>query len=176
MTLEDRVKKRIRTIENFPRPGIDFKDITSLFLDPQLVKDLVDDFAEKARELNPTAIVGIESRGFLLGPSIAQALDIPFILVRKRGKLPGNTITQSYDLEYGSATIEMHSEDISEGDRIIIHDDILATGGTASAAASLIEHAGGEVAGCFFLIHLTYLNGYDRVEYFSDKVYSTLEY
>lgn len=176
MTLEDRVKKRIRTIENFPRPGIDFKDITSLFLDAELIKSLVKDFVEQARELNPTAIVGIESRGFLLGPSIAQALGIPFILVRKRGKLPGNTIAQSYDLEYGSATIEIHSEDISDGDRIIIHDDILATGGTASAAASLIEHAGAEIVGFFFLIHLTYLDGFDRLENFSNKVYSTLEY
>lgn len=176
MTLEKRVKKRIRTIENFPRPGIDFKDITSLFLDPQLIKDLVADFVEQAKTLEPTALVGIESRGFLLGPSIAQELDIPFILVRKRGKLPGNTIAQSYDLEYGSAAIEIHSEDIKEDSRIIIHDDILATGGTASAAASLVEHAGGEVAGFFFLMHLTYLNGFDRLERYSDKVYATVEY
>lgn len=175
--LAARVAATVRTIPNFPKPNIQFKDITPIFLNPTLIQEIIQDFvtAAKAKNLQIDAVLGVESRGFLLGPALAMALNVPFILVRKRGKLPGNTLTASYDLEYGSATIEMHQSDLPKGSRVLVHDDLLATGGTAAAVGDLVQKAGASVEAFFFLIHLTYLEGFERIEKYSDKVYATLD-
>lgn len=157
--MEQEIKKFIRNIPDFPKPGIQFKDITPVFLNPKLVKEIVAEYVKQYTLQKPDAILGIESRGFLLGPSIATAMDIPFILVRKKGKLPAKTISYTYDLEYGSDTIEVHEGAISKGAKVIVHDDLLATGGTALAAASLVEKAGGEVISFSFLVELAFLKG-----------------
>ncbi len=155
MTLDNTL---IRTIADFPKPGIQFKDITPLLKDPQGLKDCV---AAMMPDTNKDidCVVGIESRGFITGPLLAQQLGCGFVPIRKKGKLPHQTLEQSYDLEYGSATIEIHRDAISPGDRVLLHDDVLATGGTAEAAIRLIEALGGEVVLCSFIIELTELSG-----------------
>lgn len=175
-TLASRVKEAIREIPNFPIEGVNFKDITSLLLDASLSKEISDKFIEEARKIKPDALCAIDSRGFIYGTSIAQALDIPMILIRKKGKLPGQTISHSYNLEYGSATIEMHEDDLPKGSRVIIHDDLLATGGTATASAQLIKAAGSEVAGFSFIINLSFLPGYEKISSFTSEIFSLVEY
>ncbi len=174
--LSTRVKDVIRDIPDFPKPGIIFKDITPLFLDAKLSEAISDDFVQHARSLNVNAICGVESRGFLFGTIIAQKLGVPFILIRKKGKLPGTTIAYSYDLEYGSATIEMHHGDLPKGSRVLIHDDLLATGGTAVAAAELVKLAGSEVAAFSFIINLSFLNGEEKLKKHTDEVYHIVSY
>ena len=137
-TLKERIDQTVANVADFPKPGIQYKDITPLFLDANLSNDIVEEFAEKAKG-KIDAVCGIESRGFLYGIQIAQKLGVPFILVRKAGKLPPPTVAQSYDLEYGQATIEINPTYIKEDMRILVHDDVLATGGTAEACAKLIE-------------------------------------
>jgi adenine phosphoribosyltransferase len=175
-TLSSRVKTAIREVPNFPIQGVSFKDITSLLLDASLSKEVSDRFIEEARKLNIDALCAIDSRGFIYGTSIAQALDIPMILIRKKGKLPGTTIAHSYDLEYGSATIEMHADDLPKGSRVLIHDDLLATGGTAAATAQLIEAAGSEVAGFSFIINLSFLPGHEKISSYASEIFSLVEY
>ncbi len=174
--LAEKVKQTIRIIPDFPKPGISFKDITPILLDPFLVKAIVKAMADPFRDLNITRVVGIESRGFLLGPMIAQELNAGFVIVRKEGKLPHKTIGVSYDLEYGNATIEVHKDAISEKDNIIVHDDLLATGGTASAAAELAEKLGATTKGFTFLVELTKLGGRKKLEKYSDLVFSMVKY
>jgi adenine phosphoribosyltransferase len=157
--LSEKIIKAIAEIPDFPKPGISFKDITPILASPELSKELVENMARWARPLNPEYIVGIESRGFMLGFALAQKLDIGFIPVRKPGKLPREVYSQSYDLEYGSATVELHKEDIKPGARVIIHDDLLATGGTAEATAKLCSKAQAEVVGMHFIIELSFLKG-----------------
>jgi adenine phosphoribosyltransferase len=149
----------IRDVPDFPKPGINFKDITPVLADPQAMREVIDRFIEFARPKSPTAIVGIESRGFVFGMPLALEMGLPFIPVRKLGKLPWKTIHEEYALEYGTNSVEIHEDAISEGDRIIIVDDLLATGGTASAAKRLVERLGGHVEGFAFLIELTFLHG-----------------
>ena len=175
-TLSERVKEIIREVPNFPIEGVSFKDITSLLLDASLSKEISDRFIEEAKKLKPDAVCAIDSRGFIYGTSIAQALDIPMILIRKKGKLPGKTITHSYDLEYGSATIEMHEDDLPKGSRVLIHDDLLATGGTAEASAKLIESAGSEIAGFSFIINLSFLPGHQKISNYTSEIFSLVEY
>src|SRR6478609_1713918 len=138
MNLEALIKEQIRDIPDFPKPGIIFKDITPLFYDQQLCKKIVDGFIENLNE-KPDAIIGIESRGFLFGILLANKLNVPFVLVRKSGKLPYTIISQEYELEYGSSKIEMHADAIKKGWKVLVHDDLLATGGTAEATARLVE-------------------------------------
>ncbi|MGM0477782.1 MAG: adenine phosphoribosyltransferase [Bacteroidota bacterium] len=157
--LEQRIKKSVRNVPDFPKKGIQFKDITTLLMDPDLCNAVIDEMVDRVRALGLTKVVGIESRGFLFGQALAMRLDLPFILVRKAGKLPYEKITTSYNLEYGEATMEMHQDAIVSNDVVLIHDDLLATGGTAKAAADLVTSSGGRVAGYLFLIHLSYLNG-----------------
>lgn len=176
MNITDKVKAAVRDIPDFPKKGIIFKDITPLVLDAELSKDITAALVERAKKLKPTAICGIESRGFLFGVSLAQELGIPMILVRKKGKLPGETIEVSYDLEYGSATIEMHAADLPKGSRVLIHDDLLATGGTALAAAELVKKAGSEVVGFSFLINLSFLPGEKRITEVCEVVDSLVNY
>lgn len=161
--LEKKLKEVIRDVVDFPKSGIVFKDITPVFQDPFLCASIVAYFYESWKNERIDAVAGIESRGFLLGSSIAMSLKVPFIPIRKKGKLPYHTYEQSYELEYGSATIEMHEDAISKGQRVLIHDDLLATGGTAYAASQLISKAGGVVSGYAFLIELAFLPGKEKL-------------
>ncbi|MFT7612186.1 MAG: adenine phosphoribosyltransferase [Parvicellaceae bacterium] len=176
MTIEQRLDQTLRTIPDFPKPGIMFKDITPVLEDPILCQDLVDDFISKLSSIKVDAVVGVESRGFLFGLPLAMALKVPFITVRKKGKLPYKTVSYSYDLEYGSAEIEMHKDSIQPGWNVLVHDDLLATGGTAAAAAELVKMEGGLVAGFSFLIGLSFLNGAKKLSSYSENIVSTIEY
>ncbi|MDX2063034.1 MAG: adenine phosphoribosyltransferase [Bacteroidia bacterium] len=158
-TLAQQLRGAIRVVPDFPKPGISFKDITPIWLEPQLVAGCVAGLAERFAAQGITKVVGIESRGFLLGPQLAQALGAGFVIVRKRGKLPAATVDVTYDLEYGNAALEMHRDALQKTDRVLIHDDLLATGGTASAAAKLTHELGARVAGFAFLVELESLAG-----------------
>lgn len=149
----------IRTVPDFPEPGIQFKDITPLLADVKLMRFAVDQLAQEWSDAGVTKVVGIESRGFILGPMLAQSLNVGFVPIRKKGKLPFTTISETYALEYGTDTIEMHTDALTEADLVLIHDDVIATGGTAAAAHRLIESAGAQVAGHSFLIELSFLGG-----------------
>lgn len=149
----------IRDIPDFPQPGILFRDITPVLADPEAFGEVVARMAANVQALRPDRIVGIESRGFLLGTPIALQLGVGFAPVRKVGKLPHTCITEQYELEYGTSAVEMHSDAVEPGQRVVIVDDLLATGGTARAAANLVERLGGVVAGCVFLIELSLLPG-----------------
>jgi adenine phosphoribosyltransferase len=154
----------IRDIQDFPKPGILFKDITPVLSDPEALSELIEVQAAQAQEFGAELIVGIESRGFLFGVPIAYKLGLGFAPVRKLGKLPHTTIRQEYALEYGTNVVEMHIDSIQPGQRVVIVDDLLATGGTAEAAAALVEQLGGVVVGYCFLIELSFLNGRDRLQ------------
>lgn len=161
--LEQKIKSEIRDVPDFPKPGILFKDITPLILNPVLTDEITDAIVHQYKDQKIDAVAGIESRGYLFGVLIAQKLKVPFIMIRKEGKLPCKTLKQSYNLEYGSATIEVHEDAIVENSNVLIHDDLLATGGTALAAAQLIEQKA-KVAGYSFVIELSFLNGAKRLE------------
>lgn len=169
------LKNTIENVPDFPKPGIQFKDITPIFLNPKLYEDVIADLAAFSRG-KVDAVCGIESRGYLFGIAIAVALDVPFILIRKKGKLPPPFVGQKYDLEYGSAEIEMRTGQIKEGQRILIHDDLLATGGTTEAAAHLVQKQGALVSQFSFLIGLSDLNGEDRLKKFGADVHQILTY
>jgi adenine phosphoribosyltransferase len=170
MNLEEEIKAVIRDVPNFPKEGIMFKDITPIMLNPALSNKILDALEEKYKNVKIDKIAGIESRGFLFGYALAMRLNKPFVLIRKKGKLPYKKLSFDYDLEYGSATIEIHTDAILPGEQVLIHDDLLATGGSASAAAELVKMSGGEVAGFDFLVDLTFLNGKDRIAQYTDKI------
>jgi adenine phosphoribosyltransferase len=176
MKIEHRLKQEIRDVHDFPIPGIVFKDITPLMMNPQLSRDMVEAIAAQVKELGITKIAGIESRGFLMGYPLAMMLDLPFILIRKKGKLPYHKVTQSYALEYGLAEIEMHQDAVHENDRVLIHDDLLATGGSAQAAAQLITSQNAQIAGFSFIIELSFLNGRDKLTDFSKHIMNLVAY
>ena len=176
MNIEDKIKNVIRDVPNFPKEGIIFKDITPIMMDAQLSNEILDHLVELYKNESIDVIAGIESRGFLFGYPLAMRLGIPFILIRKKGKLPYEKISHSYDLEYGSATIEMHTDAIQSGQRVLIHDDLLATGGSAEAAAILVEKSGGKVASFNFLVSLDFLNGAEKLNRFSDKIINLVNY
>ncbi|MFE6285389.1 adenine phosphoribosyltransferase [Streptomyces sp. NPDC057877] len=155
---------RIRDVADYPEPGVMFKDITPLLADPAAFGALTDALAEIAVRQAATKIVGLEARGFILGAPVAVRAGVGFIPVRKAGKLPGATLSQAYDLEYGSAEIEIHAEDLTADDRVLVVDDVLATGGTAEASLELIRRSGAQVAGVAVLMELTFLNGRPRLE------------
>ncbi|MEU6068348.1 adenine phosphoribosyltransferase [Streptomyces sp. NPDC047082] len=162
--IEELLLSRIRDVADYPEPGVMFKDITPLLADPAAFTALTDALAEIAGNTGATKVVGLEARGFILGAPVAVRAGLGFIPVRKAGKLPGATLRQAYDLEYGSAEIEVHAEDLTSGDRVLIVDDVLATGGTAEAAIQLIHRAGAEVAGVAVLMELGFLDGRSRLE------------
>ncbi|MFS4094978.1 adenine phosphoribosyltransferase [Streptomyces sp. AF1A] len=162
--IQELLLSRIRDVADYPEPGVMFKDITPLLADPGAFTALTDALAEVAANAGATKVVGLEARGFILGAPVAVRAGMGFIPVRKAGKLPGATLRQAYDLEYGSAEIEVHAEDLSPGDRVLIVDDVLATGGTAEAAIQLIQRAGAEVSGLAVLMELGFLGGRARLE------------
>ncbi|MGW2345591.1 adenine phosphoribosyltransferase [Streptomyces sp. NPDC001661] len=162
--IKELLLSRIRDVQDYPEPGVLFKDITPLLADPAAFTALTDTLAELCVRNGATKIVGLEARGFILGAPVAIRAGLGFIPVRKAGKLPGATLAQSYELEYGSAEIEVHAEDLGADDRVMVIDDVLATGGTAEAAVHLIRRAGAEVAGCAVLMELGFLPGRGRLE------------
>ena len=176
MSIEEKIKGTIRDIKDFPKEGIVFKDITPIMMDSVLSNEIVEHLYGLYKDENIDAVAGIESRGFLFGYPLAMKLGIPFVLIRKKGKLPFDKISHDYDLEYGSATIEMHTDAIASKHRVLIHDDLLATGGSAEAAALLIEKAGGQIAGFNFLVSLDFLNGQEKLNRFSDKIVNLAAY
>ena len=176
MSIENRLKTCIRDVADFPKPGILFKDISTIMLDAELSADVLNHLVETYKDANLDAVAGIESRGFLFGFPLAIKLGIPFILIRKEGKLPYKKIKHAYDLEYGSAVIEMHSDAVQANQRVLIHDDLLATGGSASAAAELIQKSGAEVAGFSFLVELSFLEGQEKLKNYSSNINGIISY
>lgn len=170
----EELKHYIRDIPDFPKPGVLFRDVTPLLLEPRALQAAADLAAEPFRALGIERVLGVESRGFLLGAPVALALEAGLVLVRKEGKLPYKTHQVSYDLEYGNDTVEMHVDSVEVGQRVLILDDLIATGGTAGAAVRLAQEAGGKVVGCAFLIELTALGGVAKLGV--DRVHSVLRY
>jgi adenine phosphoribosyltransferase len=155
----ERLRELIRDIPDFPRAGIVFKDLTPLLADAGALREAVDALAEPARTLQADCVLAAEARGFLLGPALALELGAGFVLARKPGKLPYETVSAEYELEYGASQLEVHTDALARGARVLVHDDLLATGGTARALCELVETLGGEVVGCSFLIELAFLGG-----------------
>lgn len=174
--ISDKLDKVIREVPNFPKGGINFKDITPLLLDAALSSAIIDAFVERLEKLQIDAIVGVESRGFLFGFLLANKMGIPFVPIRKVGKLPGETLQYKYDLEYGSAAVEVHKVDVKKGWNVLVHDDLLATGGTACAAAELIQQLEAKVAGFAFVVALDFLNGKEKLMQYSDCIISLKDY
>lgn len=174
--LSEELDKHIRTIPDFPKPGIMFKDITPVLRNHSLCKRIAQEAAGAFRDKSIHVVAGIESRGFLFGMLIAQELNAAFAVIRKKGKLPHKTVELEYALEYGSAVIEMHEDEIHPGQNVLIHDDLLATGGTADAAAQLIKKVGGNVAGFNFIIGLDFLKGGEKLEPHSKNIVTLINY
>jgi adenine phosphoribosyltransferase len=176
MDLQTRIKSSIRDIPDFPKPGILFRDITPVLADPSLCLEIVNEIYRQLQTKKVDGIVGIESRGFLFGMMLAQKFNVPFLPVRKKGKLPFKTYSYEYTLEYGSAVMEMHIDSVKKGSNVIIHDDLLATGGTAAAAAELVKMQGGTVSAFSFLISLDFLDGKSRLKQHSPEILSLINY
>jgi adenine phosphoribosyltransferase len=174
--IEEELRYVIRDVYNFPKEGILFKDITPIMMNPKLSNDVVETIYHNYKSKGIDAVAGIESRGFLFGYPLAMRLNVPFILIRKKGKLPYDKISHNYNLEYGRATIEMHTDALNYGDRVLIHDDLLATGGSAEAAAVLVEKSGAIVYGFDLLVSLDFLKGANKLIKFSDKISSLVAY
>lgn len=176
MTLEDRIKRAIRDVADFPKEGVVFKDLTPLLLDPALTEDITDAIIDAVSGEKIDAVCAVESRGFLYGMLLAHKLNVPFIPIQKKGKLPGETIEFTYDLEYGSATVEVHLDDIRAGWNVLVHDDLLATGGTAAAATELMKMRHARVAAFAFLLELQFLHGRKRLEQYGSRIISLVTY
>lgn len=159
MVVENYIQALLRDVPDFPKPGIIFKDITPLLADPAARKKVIEEIYEHFSKQNVQAVAAVEARGFIFGALLADALEVPFIPVRKSGKLPYHKIQEEYSLEYGTASIEMHVDAFEKGTRVLVHDDLLATGGTATAAGNMIEKLGGIVVGYSFIINLAFLAG-----------------
>jgi adenine phosphoribosyltransferase len=159
----EQLKAAIRDIPDFPKPGITFKDITPILGDKELLRGVINKLASEAKKVAPEKVVGIDARGFLFGAAVAYKLGLGFVPVRKRGKLPYETVNFSYTLEYGEADMEMHVDAIGSGQRIVLVDDLLATGGTSGAAVNLVHRLGGVVAAALFFIELEFLNGRQKL-------------
>ena len=174
--ISQKLDAAIREVPNFPKAGINFKDITPLLLDTDLSSEIIEAFIEQLSATKIDAIVGVESRGFLFGFLLANKMGIPFIPIRKVGKLPGETLKYKYDLEYDSAEVEVHKSDIKQGWNVLVHDDLLATGGTACAASELVKQLGAKVAGFAFVIALEFLNGKEKLKQYSPNIISLKNY
>ncbi len=174
--ITEKLKKVIRDVPDFPSPGILFKDITPILKDPDLCNEVVDALVRDLDGVQVDVVTGVESRGFLFGVMLANRLRVPFVPVRKKGKLPYVTVTQEYDLEYGSAAIEMHQDAFPAGSRVLIHDDLLATGGTVEAVSKLVRQLGGDIAGYSFIISLDFLKGEERLKKYSKNIVRLVSY
>ncbi len=170
------VKDYIRTIVDFPHEGIMFRDVTTLFADPRGFRMAVDQMLHPYAGQPIDKVVGLEARGFILGGAIAHQLSLGFVPIRKKGKLPGPTISEAYELEYGEAVMEIHDDAIKPGEKVLVVDDLLATGGTAAAGIRLIERLGGEIVGCAFVIDLPELGGRKRLEDLGMDVHALCEF
>ena len=170
----DYIKSKVRSIPDWPIKGVIFRDITTLLLDPPAFKQICTIFYDRYVNEKIDKIVGIDARGFLFGSVLAYKLDIGMIPIRKNGKLPYNTISESYTLEYGEEVIEIHEDAIQKGERVVVIDDLMATGGTISAAANLVEKLGGDIFECSFVLELTDLNGREKLG--NRKVFSIVEF
>jgi adenine phosphoribosyltransferase len=170
------LKSRIRTIPDFPKPGIQFRDITTLLKDPFGFRKLVDDLVQPFAGKRVDAVAGIEARGFIIGGAVAHQLSTGFIPVRKKGKLPWDTIGQDYELEYGTDRVEIHRDAVGEGETVLIVDDLLATGGTALATLDLLRQAGADIVGCSFVVDLPGLGGRKRLEEQGVSVLTLVEF
>jgi adenine phosphoribosyltransferase len=176
INIEDLIKNRVRDVADFPKPGIVFKDITPITMDAELSNEILNYLVSTFTNKGITKIAGIESRGFLFGYPLAMRLGVPFVMIRKQGKLPYQKKSYSYNLEYGSATIEMHTDAIRQGDNVLIHDDLLATGGSAQAAAEIITSCGGKIFGFNFLINLSFLDGSQKLNSYTENIVNLATY
>ncbi|SKB27890.1 adenine phosphoribosyltransferase [Daejeonella lutea] len=174
--ISTKLKNAIRDIPDFPKPGIIFKDITPILKDAGLCSEVIEAFVLEMKGDKIDVIAGIESRGFLFGLMLANRLQIPFVPIRKQGKLPAKTIQEPCELEYGSAILELHQDALIAGQRVMIHDDLLATGGTVSAATRLVQKIGGVVAGYSFVISLDFLNGKEKLRGDSENIITLASY
>ena len=170
------IKSKIRTIENYPIDGVMFRDITTLLQDPEGLRESIDQLVNRYKDLKIDKIVAIEARGFILGAPLAYLLNIGLVLIRKPGKLPSETINQEYKLEYGSDMVEIHIDAIKKGEKVLIVDDLIATGGTAEAAVRLIQKVQGEIVECCFIIDLPDLGGSEKLEKMDQKVFTLCEF
>jgi adenine phosphoribosyltransferase len=170
------IKSKIRTIENYPIDGVMFRDITTLLQDPEGLRESIDQLVNRYKDLKIDKIVAIEARGFILGAPLAYLLNIGLVLIRKPGKLPSETINQEYKLEYGSDMVEIHIDAIKKGEKVLIVDDLIATGGTAEAAVRLIQKVQGEIVECCFIIDLPDLGGSKKLEKMGQKVFTLCEF
>lgn len=170
----DELKKAIRDVPDFPKEGIIFKDITTLLKDPVMLKKAVDALYSEYKDKKISKVIGIEARGFIFAPTLAYMLDAGFIPVRKPGKLPAETVSVTYELEYGTDAIDIHKDAIDEGENILIIDDLLATGGTAEAVVKLVKKLGGNVSGIGFLVELEFLNGRDKLK--GEEIFALIKY
>lgn len=174
--IADKIRNTVRDIPDFPKEGVVFRDITPVLKDPELCEEIVEEMMLNLKEIEFDVIAGVESRGLLFGFLLAVKLQKSFVMIRKEGKLPFDKVSQEYDLEYGSTSIEVHKDAVREGDKVLIHDDLLATGGTVGAAKKLVERLGARVTAFSFLVELDYLRGRDKLENSSTKVVSQLRY
>ena len=174
--LSQKIQSLVRDIPDFPKDGIVFKDITPILADSALCLEIVHTFIKELKGLKIDIVVGVESRGFLFGFMLANALKVPFVPIRKKGKLPYEVVSHKFDLEYGSAEIEMHVDAIQKGCNVLVHDDLLATGGTAAASAELIKKLGGVVCGFAFVVELGFLNGKVMLNKYTDNFISLVKY
>ena len=168
------LKDRVRNVPDWPDQGVIFRDITPLLRDREALDQTIHELAEWGKGVRPDVVLGAEARGFILGAAIAREIGCGFVPARRPGKLPPETVGATYALEYGQNSLELHPETIREGDRVLIHDDVLATGGTVEAIAGLVEGLGGEVAGVAFIIELTFLGGRERLERYD--LHSLIQY
>jgi adenine phosphoribosyltransferase len=157
------IKKTIRTIPHFPKRGVMFRDITTLLLDPEAFEEVIDAFAKRIRGTGVTTVVGIESRGFIFGAALAYKMRLRFVPIRKKGKLPGSVISESYEKEYGPDTMEVHDDAIKPGEKVVLVDDLIATGGSAVAAINLIKKTGAELVDSLFVVNLPDLKGAEKI-------------
>ena len=170
------IKSKIRTIENYPIQGVMFRDITTLLKDPEGLRDSINKLVDRYKDFNIDKIVAIESRGFIIGAPLAYLLNVGLVLIRKPGKLPAETIDQDYKLEYGTDRIEVHVDAIEKGEKVIIVDDLIATGGTAEASVRLVQKMKGEIVECCFIIDLPDIGGRERLENMGQKVFTLCEF
>ncbi len=168
------VKDKIRTVPNWPIEGVMFRDITTVLQDPEAFRESIDLFYNRYKDMGIDKIVGIDARGFIFGSVLAYKLNIGLVLVRKKGKLPYDTISAEYSLEYGKDTVEMHKDAIEKGEKVLIVDDLIATGGTVAAAVELVEKLGGDIVECAFLVELPDLKGREKIK--EHKIFALTEF